>query len=74
MDDRPRKYRWKGWEAESERAAEAVRLRVRNPLRRSPRTRPRDPDALRALVQATIHRIRSDDRFEQVGPRRWRMK
>lgn len=74
MADRSHQYRWEGWEAELRRAAEAARLRLRNPLRKSPRSRPRDPDALRALARATMHRIRSDDRFEKIEPRHWRMK
>lgn len=64
-------YRWTGEEPRTE--ARALWLRAVNPLRHSPRRKPRDPQALEALVQLTIRLVRQDRQFERIGPRRWRL-
>ena len=67
-----RRYRWQG--NEREKQVEALALRLRNPFRHSPRRKPRDPDAFRALALTTLAQIERDERFERLGPRHWRMR
>ena len=52
----------------------ALRQRVLNPLRGSPRRRPRDPDALFALAWSTRQQVLRDGRFLQTGPRSWKLR
>lgn len=51
----------------------AMRQRVLNPLRGSPRRRPRDPGALLALAWNTRQQVLRGGRFQQTGPRSWRL-
>lgn len=66
-----RQFRWTGDDQEAE--IRALRLRALNPLRYSPRRKPRDPEALEALVRLTVRLVREDTRFERTGPRTWRL-
>lgn len=67
----PRQFRWTGEDRKAE--IRALRLRALNPLRHSPRRKPRDPEALEALVRLTLRLVREDERFERIGPRAWRL-
>ncbi|HEY8426103.1 MAG TPA: hypothetical protein VIK73_08835 [Limnochordales bacterium] len=66
-----RRFRWTGEDREAE--IRALRLRAFNPLRHSPRRKPRDPEALEALARLTLRLVREDERFERIGPRAWRL-
>lgn len=66
-----RHFRWMGEDPEAE--IRSLRLRALNPLRHSPRRKPRDPASLEALVRLTVRLVREDRRFERIGPRRWRL-
>ena len=52
----------------------ALRQRVLNPLRGSPRRRPRDPDDLLALAWSTRQQVLRDGRFLQPAPRSWKLR
>jgi len=58
------------------RQAERIRgvaLRAANPLRGSPRRKPRSREELLALARVTRDLVRSGTRIEWLGPRRWRL-
>ncbi len=55
-------------------AAKRMRARVLNPLRHSPRRRPRDPDALLALAFATRQRVLQHKSLRRTGPRTWELR
>ena len=59
-------------EGETEATA-GLRQRLANPLRGSPKRRPRDLAALLALAFATRQRVLRDTRFQQTGPRSWKL-
>ena len=47
--------------------------RALNPLRGSPRHRPRDSAALLALVWNTRQHVLKDSRFRVIGPGKWKL-
>ncbi len=51
----------------------ALHQRLANPLRGSPRRRPRDSAALLALAWTTRQKVLRDTRFVQTGPRSWKL-
>lgn len=59
-----------GRQAELLRAAS---LRAANPLRGSPRRKPRLRDELLALAKISRVMVRSGTRIEWLGPRQWRL-
>ena len=61
-------------EEQTEMDMVAMRQRVLNPLRGSPKSRPRDPGALFALAWNTRQQVRRDGRFLQTGPRSWQLR
>ena len=60
-------------EEQTEMNVAAMRQRVLNALRGSPRRRPRDPGALVALAWNTRQQVLGDQRFLQTGPRAWKI-
>ncbi|MEW6047602.1 MAG: hypothetical protein AB1609_14150 [Bacillota bacterium] len=66
-----RRFRWTGAEQKAE--VRALFMRALNPLRHSPRRKPRDPEALESLARLTLRLVREDRRFERIGPRWWRL-
>lgn len=66
-----RRFVWTGQDRQLE--IRALRMRALNPLRHSPRRKPRDPDAFLALARVTVRLVRDDRRFERTGPRAWRL-
>jgi len=55
-------------------ASLAARLRVVNPLRRSPRRRPRDRTALLALAAVARQRVRRQEVVRRTGPRTFELQ
>jgi len=60
-------------DAVDESLAARLRQRVQNPLKGSPRRRPRDPAALFALAYSTRQRVLRQEFLRRRGPRRWEL-
>lgn len=66
-----RRFRWTEEDVQAE--VRALTLRALNPLRHSPRRKPRNPEEFVALAQLTMRLVRGDRRFQRTGPRAWRL-